>query len=118
MGDSPTPSSARFLTNILWSWAGVAANLALGVLLSPYMLRLLGAEAYGIWALVFSLVEYFWVIDAGMRSAVVYFLARDRALAQTDSMRATLSSALAVYTAVALLASLLTLALAHFSAAW
>jgi O-antigen/teichoic acid export membrane protein len=118
MGDSPTPSSARFLTNILWSWAGVAANLALGVLLSPYMLRLLGAEAYGIWALVFSLVEYFWVIDAGMRSAVVYFLARDRALAQADSMRATLSSALAVYTAVALLASLLTLALAHFSADW
>jgi O-antigen/teichoic acid export membrane protein len=97
-------SAEHFLTNVLWSWTGVASNLALGVLLSPYMISSLGSEAYGLWALVFSLVEYFWILDAGLRSAVVNFVARDLEWKADDSIRATMTTAFAVYSVVCLIA--------------
>ena len=111
-------SAEHFLTNVLWSWTGVAANLALGVLLSPYLIRKLGNEAYGLWALVFSLVEYFWVLDAGLRSAVVNFVARDLELDARESIRATMTTALAVYSGVAVLALAGTAGLAVWSPGW
>src|SRR5260221_3385118 len=111
-------SAEHFLTNVLWSWTGVAANLALGLLLSPYMIRKLGSEAYGLWALVFSLVEYFWVLDAGLRSAVVNFVARDLERGARDSIRATMTTALAVYSAVCVIALAGTAVLAAVAPGW
>jgi len=68
------------------------------------MVRKLGNEAYGVWALVFSLVEYFWVLDAGLRSAVVNFVARDLELDDRESIRATMTTAFLVYGGVCLAA--------------
>ena len=61
----------RFLSGVLWSWVGVATSLVSALVLAPVMIRTLGAERYGLWALAFSLVEYFFVFDLGFRSAVV-----------------------------------------------
>lgn len=116
--DTAARPAETFLTNVLWSWTGVATNLALGLLLSPYMIRTLGNEAYGLWALVFSLVEYFWVLDAGLRSAVVNFIARDLELGKPESIRATMTTAFAVYTAVCVIALGGTGLLAMWSPGW
>lgn len=53
----------RFVVNLLWSWMGVCATLATGIFLSPYLIRKLGAEGYGLWALSFALVEYCVFLD-------------------------------------------------------
>ena len=115
---SASRSAEHFLTNVLWSWTGVAANLALGILLSPYMIRKLGNEAYGLWALVFSLVEYFWVLDAGLRSAVVNFVARDLELNDRESIRSTMTTAFAVYSGVCVIALAGTALLAVWAPGW
>lgn len=39
---------------MLWNWLGVAVSLFTGFVLSPVVMRRLGAERYGIWTLVFS----------------------------------------------------------------
>jgi O-antigen/teichoic acid export membrane protein len=44
----------------------------------------LGDERYGIWAQVFSLVDYYGLVDFGFRSAVVKYAAHFRA---TGEMR-------------------------------
>src|ERR1051326_3789344 len=79
---SPSPShrSDRFVLNVMWSWMGVAASLFTGILLSPYLIRKLGPEAYGIWALTFALVEYGGFLDLGFRSAIVKYVAHYKAL--------------------------------------
>jgi O-antigen/teichoic acid export membrane protein len=60
---SGSEHARRFLFSVLWSWLGVATNLFMGIFLAPYIIRKLGAERYGIWALAFALIEYFWVFD-------------------------------------------------------
>jgi O-antigen/teichoic acid export membrane protein len=67
--------SERFVRSVAWNWAGVTISLITGFLLSPYLFRKLGPEGYGIWALSFSLVEYYWLLDLGVRSATVKFVA-------------------------------------------
>jgi O-antigen/teichoic acid export membrane protein len=76
---SPPPSDAhrgkRFVLNVFWNWLGVGAGLVTGLLLSPYMIKKIGLEGYGIWALSFALAEYYWFLDLGFRSATVKFVA-------------------------------------------
>jgi hypothetical protein len=42
-------------------------------LLSPYLIRKLGSDAYGVWILAFGLIEYCWLFDLGFRSATVKY---------------------------------------------
>ena len=65
----------RFVVGVLWNWLGVGAGLFTGLLLSPYLIRKLGPEAYGLWALSFAMVEYCVFLDLGFRSATVKYVA-------------------------------------------
>ena len=71
----PQSRSTRFVLGVMWNWASVVISLGTGFLLSPYLIRKLGPEGYGIWALSFSVVEYYWLLDLGFRSATVKFVA-------------------------------------------
>ena len=79
--NSPQTASRAtdFFHNVLWSWLGVLFSLVAGLLLSPYVIHHLGDERYGIWVLVFSLVDYYGLVDFGFRSAVVKYAAHFRA---------------------------------------
>ena len=65
----------RFVMNVFWNWVGVGVSIVSGLLLSPYMIQKLGPEGYGVWALSFALVEYYWFLDLGFRSATVKYVA-------------------------------------------
>jgi len=109
----PASKSARFMVNVFWGWSGVATNIALVLLLNPYMIRKLGAERYGIWALIFTVVDYFWFFDLGLNTAVANFCARYRAGGQTQKINEVLNTALFYFSGISLLAMALTLVLAH-----
>ncbi len=74
--------TSNFLTNVLWSWSGVAVNLFAGFFLSPFLIRRLGDDNFGIWTLVLAMVEYYWLLDLGFRNATVKYAAHYRALDQ------------------------------------
>jgi O-antigen/teichoic acid export membrane protein len=105
--------SRRFLMNVLWSWSGVATNLAVALLLNPYMIRKLGPERYGIWALIFTVIDYFWFFDLGLNSAVANFCARYWANAETEKINEVINTALFYFSGISVLAMVLTLSLAH-----
>ena len=44
----------------------LAICLIVGIVLSPIMIKKLGVEHYGIWVLLFSLLEYMRVLDFGL----------------------------------------------------
>ena len=64
----------QYILNILWSWLGAAALILNGMLVAPYLIRHLGVDTYGIWALGLALVEYFWMIDLGVRPELLPIL--------------------------------------------
>jgi O-antigen/teichoic acid export membrane protein len=110
---SPPSHSERFLANVLWSWSGVATNIGLALFLNPYMIRKLGAERYGIWALIFTVIDYFWFFDLGLNTAITNFCARYRAGGENEKINEVISTALFYFSAIALLIMGLSLGLAH-----
>ncbi|HJT87172.1 MAG TPA: oligosaccharide flippase family protein [Bryobacteraceae bacterium] len=103
----------RFVKNVLWSWAGVFFNLLSGLFLSPYIIHHIGDERYGIWALVFSLVEYYGIVDFGFRSAVLKYSSHFRATGETARMEEVISTALVYFSMAAILIFAGSLVLAH-----
>lgn len=107
---SPTPFVATpsirlrlFAGNAAWSILGVIVSLAGGLLLSPFLIRKLGAEGYGVWSLAFSLTGYYGFLDFGVRSAIVNYTAREFAHGNHDKINQFLSTALAFSGAVTIL---------------
>ncbi|MGH9659216.1 MAG: oligosaccharide flippase family protein, partial [Bryobacteraceae bacterium] len=84
------------ISHVAWNWTGVVVNLATVALLSPYIIRRLGTEGYGIWSLVFSIAGYFIVLDLGFRSAVVALTAKYAAQGRTREISELMSTTVAV----------------------
>ncbi|MBI3208645.1 MAG: oligosaccharide flippase family protein [Candidatus Solibacter usitatus] len=85
----------QYLLNIAWSSVGAVALILSGLIVAPFLIRQLGAERYGVWTLALSLVDYFWLIDFGVRPATVKLTAEYRALEQWDRLNSLLSTAAA-----------------------
>jgi O-antigen/teichoic acid export membrane protein len=82
------------------------------------MIRKLGDESFGIWVLVFSLVEYCWVLDLGLVSATVKYSAHYRALDQPERVSQIVSTATGYYTALGLAIIAISLAVAPIVPRW
>ncbi len=115
--NSPPPPpqgqrATRFFVGVLWNWVGVALNIAIGFLISPFIARKLGSERYGIWVLVFSLVEYLWFFDLGFNAAVTQFVAKYRARQEPDQINRVINTGLLYFCAVGSVFALATLLVA------
>ena len=87
--------SRRFVRNVAWNWLSSGIALITGVFLSPFLIHKLGPEGYGVWTLSFALVEYYWLLDLGFRSAVVKFVAHYAATDDQAGINRVVNTALA-----------------------
>ena len=70
------PIDRSFVRNSTWSMIGVGANAFVGIVLSPYVVRLLGVERFGVWALIFAILDYLWLFDLGFTPAIANLITR------------------------------------------
>ena len=105
--------AAIILRNITSNWIGFAFNAVATLVLTPIVLRHLGAAGYGIWILSSSVIGYYGFLDLGFRAGVTQYLTRY--LASGDSERASecMSSAVAALGAMGVFLMLLSI-----GAAW
>jgi O-antigen/teichoic acid export membrane protein len=92
--DQASPQGRQFVVNVIWNWTGVAASLFTGLLLSPYLIRKLGPDGYGVWSLSFALVEYYAFFDLGVRSANVKYVAHYWATGDREKVGEVISTSL------------------------
>lgn len=57
----------------------ILLNLAVGLIYTPYMLRMMGQSEYGLYSLVASVISYLTVLDLGMGNAIIRYTAKYRA---------------------------------------
>jgi O-antigen/teichoic acid export membrane protein len=107
-----------FFHNVLWSWLGVLFSLASGLFLSPYVIHHLGDERYGIWVLVFSLVDYYALVDFGFRSAVVKYAAHFRATGEMDRLETLVSTGLVYFSMAAIVVAAASFVVARNVTRW
>lgn len=95
--------SARFTVLLFWNSVAFIVSLMSAFVLSPLVVRGLGIEAYGVWALVFSMLDYLNVADLGIRSATVKYVAHYSALDDPSNLHKTLNAGLTYFMGIALL---------------
>jgi len=79
--------------NAAWNWGIYLIEAVVVLFLSPYVVHMLGHDAYGVWAIILTLTGYFGFADFGIRPAIVYFVARHDALEEPEALNAFVSSA-------------------------
>jgi O-antigen/teichoic acid export membrane protein len=96
------------LRAVTTSWVAVLANAAAGLLLTPYVLHHIGDEAFGLWVLVVTLVGYYGVLDGGVRSSILRYTSRYRALGDQESVKEVVATAFYYYLGACALVILVT----------
>jgi len=94
------------------NYADKIIALGIGFFLTPFILRHLAATGYGLWVLAGSVVAYGSLLDLGIGSAVVKFVAEYRATGETVRARGMVATALCLYTALGLVALMASVVLA------
>ena len=94
--------------NVSATWLGLLVHVAVGFFLSPFILHKLGDNAFSLWVLVFSLTGYYGVLDLGIRSSIVRYVARFAATGDENNLAKFLSTGVAFYVLVSLIVLLLT----------
>lgn len=83
--------------NIISQWGLNLTNIVINFFLIGYVIAKVGADHYGGWALIVSIIGYLSVLDAGMSVAVQHYVARLSARGEKDRLAGIFSSACVVY---------------------
>ena len=89
--------SGRYAVNVAWTGLGALGNFLNMALVSPIVIRTLGPEGYGVWALLFSLVGYSVFMDLGVRPALIYYTAYWTSLGQSEKVAELMNAVLTYY---------------------
>jgi O-antigen/teichoic acid export membrane protein len=108
---SNQPAAApRLWLSAATNWLAFAAQLIAAFFLAPLVVRALGDERFGLWALVESILAYFTLLDLGVAAFLVRAVARHRARGESDQLNCVCSCGMAVFAVVSALAVLAGLA--------
>lgn len=61
------------------NYISICLNMIIGLIYTPYMLRMLGKSEYGLYSLSASIIAYLTVLDLGFGNAIVRYTAKFRA---------------------------------------
>lgn len=90
-------SRGHVLRSVLSNWSYLIVNAIVAFLMTPFIVRHLGDSAYGVWALVLQLTGYMGVVDVGLRSALVRFVASAHTIKDQNGLNRLLSSTIMIY---------------------
>src|SRR5579863_9721236 len=100
--------------SIFSNFAGLLVMAACTAVLTPVMIHHLGVVDYGVWVLAGSVLDYYGLLDVGMRAAMFRYVGKFRGSCEREEIDRTFSSALAIVVATALFICTLSIGLAIY----
>jgi O-antigen/teichoic acid export membrane protein len=100
---------SRLVANVVGSSLGQFSTAIVGLVLTPLLIRQLGNEAFGLWVLAGSLLGFVGLLDLGVASAVVKYVAEFEARDDHQAAREAVSTAFAIHLLLGLVAGCLVL---------
>lgn len=98
--------------NVILIYGVYAVTLASGLVVTPIIVAALGTEQFGIWALIGSILGFIGLLDLGIGPSVIRFAAEQRGRNAREETSELTSTAFAIYLVLALVTTLLAVALA------
>jgi O-antigen/teichoic acid export membrane protein len=90
------------------NWIGLLVTGAINFILTPLLIRQLGDFQYGIWILVFSVLSCYGLLDLGMYTTSLRFVAKAHGEGDRQTLNQLLVNSLAISFAVSVLAVVVT----------
>lgn len=87
----------------LLSYVNLALTNLTGILVTPYVIRSLGNQEYGLYTLIGAFVGYLSVLDLGLNNAIVRYVAQYRVQKDEKAQENFLATSLIIYCVIALL---------------
>ena len=109
MSSSDSSLSHKVIRNTIVGACARLWNIAVALALTPYIVRRLGNEGYGVWALTFALTGYAGLLDFGIGSSFVKFIAEFQAKDDRDDINRVINTGLCFYCVLAVLVCALSL---------
>ena len=100
------PMKRRFALASLLNVVGIGLGFVISIVITPFLLRTLGQEAYGVWVLItaFSVVSgYLSLFDLGVQSAIVKFVAEHHGRREFDAINQVFSVGLYLFAGIGVL---------------
>lgn len=114
----PTMRRPSLVVNAISNWGALGINVLVGFLLTPYIIRCLGTAQYGIWILIASVIGYYGLLDLGVSSAIMRYVARYAGQKDYESLNKVVNTALVIFSVIGciviIVSILLAEPLAHF----
>ncbi len=101
-----------FRRNVILMYGFYAVTLASGLVVTPIIVAALGTEQFGIWAVIGSILGFIGLLDLGLGPSLVRFAAEQRGRDARVETSALASTALVIYSALAVVTMLLAFVLA------
>ncbi len=92
---------------VILNYVIIILNILLGLLYTPYMLRMLGKNEYGLYSLVASIIAYLTILDCGLGNAIVRYTAKFKLNGENYKMWNMFGMILILYLFIGLLTVLL-----------
>lgn len=93
----------QLVKNLITSYAGMVLGILITFFFTPYFIKALGKERYGIWTLLFSIINYMEVVDLGMRQSIVRFISKYYAVKDWVQLNKVFSSSVRIYAGIGLI---------------
>ncbi len=106
--------SRKFAKNSLFNVAGFIVTFPILILLTPYMLEVLGKARFGIWAIAGVVTSYAQLSDMGMTTAIVKFVAEHWAKKEVNRISEVVSTAFFSFSVVGGIVAAALLLARHF----
>lgn len=88
----------------LLNYVIIGLNAIVGLLYTPFMLRMLGQNEYGLYSLVASIIAYLTLLDFGFGPAVIRYTAKYRAEGKTQEQQSLFGLFFTLYSIIGIIA--------------
>jgi O-antigen/teichoic acid export membrane protein len=105
--------ASRLINNAIFNLFGTVWPILLGLITTPYIVRGLGLEPYGVLVLVSAVLGYVLLLDLGLDASLVKYVAQYRAVENFEILRTYIGTALIIYAIVGLVGCLIIGGLAY-----
>jgi O-antigen/teichoic acid export membrane protein len=106
--------SSKLIHNTLFNLVGRVWPLLLGLITTPYVINELGLEPYGVLSLVGTVLGYLVLLDLGLNTSLIKYLAQYYAVRDFETIKDYLGTSFVVYTIIGLIGCLIIIGLTNF----
>ena len=88
----------------LLNYVAIVLNMAIGLLYTPFMLRMLGQSEYGLYSLAASIIAYLTVLDLGFGNAIIRYTSKFHAEGKFEEQYQMFGMFFIIYSCIGLIA--------------